>query len=168
MATFTITFSEAPPVAPYYEDYSVTVESICDGDAINRIIRFNDNVTGDLVVGYNYSSSIGSPATTFKIISYEDTMNYKEIATGIESPAPGFTPSELKDNTTGNFLTYPYITPVSNINNIVMLTHSVEIKCPTDPAYTSVRVRKLVFQVADAAGTYGPIKAASFINNPQS
>jgi len=162
MAIFQIEFEEFREPGPTYEDYSVGVNTICNDDAQQRNVMFNDIINGDFVVGYNYS---GNPATTLVIESYEDHMDFIEIATSIATPDPGFTPSELRDTSTGNALTYPYTKAITNLNQLDLILNSSELSCPPSSDYTTVRTRRLVYHILDDNGTAGPTRTASFTNN---
>lgn len=167
MATFTIEFARGTLPGPQYEDYSVSVAVACNTTAIQTNIKFNNN-TGDYVVGWNYTNtSFGLPAQNIRIESFTDEAMYKEISTGNEIPVPGYTGNTLKDISTGSNLTYPYITPITNLVNIQENLNNPELICPDDINYTAVRRRKIQYLIIDSGGNSGELRTATFQNTPQ-
>lgn len=167
MAVFSIEFARGQLAGPEYDDYSVGVASVCNDDAQPRRVRFDDNINRDFVVGWNYSSPSGSPATTIRIEEYTDEMIWREISTSTDTPVPGFVPSELRDNSTGNLLTYPYNMNISDLDDLSVSPNSLELICNKSDKYTTIRTRSITYYIFDANGNGGPMRKAVFINTQQ-
>lgn len=166
MAEFTIEFARGELPGPTYEDYSVGVTSICGDDARTHPIKFNDTVTGDYIVGYNWSNpSYGLPPGTIRIEGFTDVTEVEEIVTGTQIPV-SYPPNTLKDLSTGLDLTYPYITPISNLPNIVENFNQTEITCYESGSsdYRNTRIRTIEYVLADTGGNWGPLRSVEYRN----
>ena len=167
MAVFSIEFARGQLQGPDYDDYNVGVSTPCNDDAQPRRVRFDDNINGDFVVGWDYNSPSGSPATTIRIEEYTDEMIWREISNGIDTPVPGFVPSQLRDNSTGNLLTYPYNMNISDLNQLSVVPNSLELVCNESSKYTTIRNRTITYYIFDANGNGGPMRKAMFTNTQQ-
>lgn len=167
MANFTVEFARGQLPGPTYEDYNVGVTSICYDDARTHPIVFNNNVTGDYVVGWNWDNpSFGLPPGTIRIESFTDTMETVDVATGTVIPTTS-TPNTLRDTSTGLNLTYPYTTPISNLSNIVENFNSTELECYDfgSRKYMNTRTRVIQYVLFDTAGHPGSIQNATYKNS---
>ena len=166
MAIFTVEFARGSLPGPEYEDYFVGVTSICFDDARQHPIKFNDNITGDYVVGWNWSnpSTVINPGT-IRLESFTDTTEVIELSTGIV--VPNTVPSNtLKDISTGSNLTYPYVIPMSQLGNIQENFNSSEIYCEDGGSskYKTTRTRRLEYIIFDTDGVPGPLRVATYQN----
>jgi len=165
MATFNIEFERGESI-PIYEDYMVGVAAICGDDARTHPIKFNDNVTGDYVVGWNWDNpAYGLPPGSIRIESFTDITEVTEISTGTNIPV-SYTPNKLQDLSTGLELTYPYITPMSNLPNIVEIFNQPEIICYDSDSdkYLNVRSRTIEYILFDTGGHSGELHKAIYRN----
>lgn len=167
MADFEVIFEEQLEFPPEYEDYVVGVRTKCNSgtNASQRLIRFNDIVTGDFVVGFNYNSPGGFSAQNLVIESYTDKYFVIEIATGIETADPTHIPNRLQYS--GVNVTYPYTVGMSNLNNLGWFIRAAELQCGDTPGYTYKRERIITYHIVDSNGNIGPTRVAIFINTPQ-
>lgn len=166
MATFTVEFERGSLPGPSYEDYSVGVTSICGDDARTHPIKFNDNINGDYVVGWNWSNpSYGLPPGSIRIESFTDETFVEEVATGTMIPV-SYPSNTLKDLSTGLNLTYPYITPISNLPNIVENFNQAEITCYSSGSsdYINTRKRTIEYILFDTDNHAGDLHKATFVN----
>lgn len=163
MANFTVQFEESQNLAPTYEDYGVGVRTKCSTDAAQLRVRFNDIVTGDFVVGYNYSSPMASPATTLIITQYIDEMFWIDNVTGATTVPTFFDPSELSDNGT-TISTFPHYVSINTLGDLAIVPHSGELHCPPKGSY-AIRTRTISYMIRDANNLDGPLRKATFINN---
>lgn len=164
MATFQAEFEESLQ-GPTYEDYSVGVATPCNDDGQQRVIKFNDTVTGDFVVGFNYNSPGSFSAQNLVIESYTDESIIIEIATSIETVDSSHIPNLLQYS--GVTISYPYTVGMSNLNNLSWFIRSLELQCGDDPGYTYRRERIITYHIVDSNGNVGPTRVAIFINTPQ-
>lgn len=167
MGSFTVQFTEAIQAGPSYDDYQVNVSTPCNDDAQQRNVKFNDIITGDFVVGFNYNSSGGYSAQSIQILSYTDEMISTEISTSVETVPPGFVPSELKRISTNTALNYPYTMNINNLNDIGLITNSFELICQDSSKYVASRTRRIEYIILDTNGQAGPTKTATFTNSQQ-
>ncbi len=166
MATFTVEFERGTLPGPTYEDYSVGVTSICGDDARTHLIKFNDNINGDYVVGWNWDNpSYGLPPDTIRIESFSDTTEVLDTVSGNTIPV-SYPPNTLRDLSTGLDLTYPYVTPMSNLPNIVETFNQPEITCYADgsPKFQNTRIRVIEYILADTGGNWGSLQKAEYRN----
>lgn len=165
MAEFTVEYQAAVVPGPQYDDYFVGVQSICSDDARTHPIKFNDNVTGDYVVGWNWTNPNGLPVGTIQIESFTDGTEVIELSTG--NVVPSSVPSNtLKDTSTGLDLTYPYTINISQLPNITENLNSYELTCHSSGSdkYRNTRIRKLRYVLFDTAGNPGPTRIAIYQN----
>lgn len=167
MAEFTAEFERNINPGPEYDNYSIDQATQCNDDVQQRNVMFNDIINGDFVVGFNYNSSTGTPPQSLRILSYTDEMFWTETSSGIVTPVPGFVPSELKENSTGNVLTYPFTININNLNNIDIQSNSLELECNDSAKYVSRRNRVIEYIIFDQNGQAGPIRKATFTNIQQ-
>lgn len=166
MAEFTVEFTRGQLPGPTYEDHGVGVTSICFDDARIHPIVFNNNVTGDYVVGWNWNNpSFGLPPGSIRIESFTDNMQVVEISTGAIIPVTN-TPNTLKDNSTGLDLVYPYTTPISNLANIVENYNQNELECYNrgSKKYQNTRIRIIEYTLFDTGGNPGTVQKATYKN----
>lgn len=163
MAVYGINFAQK--VGPEYEDYSIGVSTFCGADALQRNVKFDDIVTGDFVVGYNWNNPSGLPATTIVFESFTDITTVTEISSGNDIPV-SVTPNALEDVTTGLDLVYPYTIDISDLANIQQHINNTELFCydSGNPAYENIRTRAITYYILDSAGVAGPVRVATFIN----
>lgn len=167
MAEFTVEFARGQLPGPTYEDYFVGGPlGICGDDARQHPIKFNDNITGDYVVGFNWDNPSGLPPGEIRIISFSDSTTTVELSTGTIVNTQLFPANTLKDNMTGLDLTYPYTTPMSNLPNIVENFAQSEITCYNDGSdkYRNTRTRVVEYILFDTAGNPGPVCKATYQN----
>ena len=168
MAVFSIEFARGQLAGPEYEDYNVTGPlGICFDDARQHPIKFNDNITGDYVVGWNWSNpSFGLPPGSIRIESFTDITETIELSTGLVVNTQTSPANTLRDNTAGVDLTYPYITPMSNLGNIVENFNQNEIMCFNSGSdkYRNTRTRIVEYILFDTAGNPGPLRTARYDN----
>jgi hypothetical protein len=150
-----------------YEGYSIGQSTTCGGDGSQRNVRFDDTL-GDFVVGRNFTNSAGFPAQTLTILNFTDESVFIENSTGNETPAPGASPSRLKNLTTNVVIsTFPTDVPIANLSQLGLEINSVELLCPSDMINnTARRTRKLTYQIKDSNGNIGPVKIAIYNNIP--
>ena len=165
MAEFTVEFAEGQLPRPTYEDYSVGVSSICFDDPIIHPITFNNNTTGDYVIGWNWNNPFGLPPGSIRIESFTDITEVIEVALNIPITV-SYTSNTLKDNSTGLNLTYPYTLPISNLSNIVENFNQNEIECYNDGSsrYLNTRTRTIEYTLFDTGGNAGTVQKASYRN----
>lgn len=165
MAQFTIEFDRSIDGGPQYDPYNINQSIQCNDDGQQRRVRFNDTINGDFVVGYNYFSPGGYTAQTIKILGYEDTMIWTEIATGAETVPTGFVPSRLRRNSTSAILTYPYTMNISDLADIGLEINSIELICNESDKYETSRSRAISYTITDANGQEGPVRKALYTNS---
>ena len=166
MAEFTVAFDTGELPGPDYESFMVGQNSICGDDARTHPIKFNDSITGDYVVGYNWENPVyGLPPGSIKIESFTDITEVVNIVAGTVIPNP-YASNTLRDNSTGLTLTYPYTTPTSNLHNIVENFSQLEIECYEDNSdkYMNTRTRSITYRLYDTAGHVGPLATATYRN----
>lgn len=151
-----------------YNSFSVGVATQCGNSASQHNVKFND-ITGDFVVGKDFSNTTGFPAQTLRIVGFTDESFFIENSTGTQTPAPGFTPRRLKNTVTNAVIsTFPTDVPIANINQLGVENIGTELICPSDMVNnTARRIRKLTYRIIDSNGGVGPIREARFDNTPQ-
>lgn len=167
MAEFSIIFDEMLNSPPRYEDYSVIGPlGSCGEDAQIHPITFNDISTGDYVVGYNWDSPIGLPPGNIRIESFTDTTETYDTVLNVIANVQTTPANTLKDTTTGLNLVYPYITPISNLPNIVEVFTQSEITCyeKGSAKFRNTRTRKIKYVIFDTDGNAGPVCDAIYQN----
>lgn len=168
MAVYRIEFERGQIPGPEYEDYNVVGPvGVCGDDARQHPIRFNDNVLGDYVVGWNWSNpSTGLPVGSIRFESFVDETVTVELSTGTVVNVQTTPANTLRDNTAGVNLTYPYITPISNLPNIEENYSQPELVCYSDGSdkYRNTRSRKIEYILFDTGGNAGPVRVAQYNN----
>lgn len=165
MAEFTVEYQAAQVPGPDYEDYSVSSESICFDDGRTHPIKFNDNITGDYVVGWNWNNPSGLPVGSIRIESFTDNTDSIELSTSTAVPNSAV-PNTLKDTSTGLDLTYPYVIDISELPNIVENINSSELICVNEGnnKYRNTRTRRIQYMLYDTAGNAGPMRIVTYQN----
>lgn len=167
MAIYTIRFDKEPddPRGPTYESYMVGVNSICFDDVRYHPVVFNNNITGDFVVGWNWVNANGNPPQTLRILSFTDKTETIEISTGLVIPN-NYPPNTLRDNSTGLDLTYPYEFDINSLGNIRENSNQLEISCEGSGSdkYKNTRQRIIEYIILDSGGIPGPTRTATFQN----
>ena len=157
---------DGEPVSPLsYNSYSVGLQTICNNSASQRSFKFND-LSGDFIVGKDFTNSAGFPAQTLRLINFTDESFFIENSTGNETPATGFVPRRLKNITTNAIIdTFPTDIAITDINQLGVEDIGTELICPQDMVNNSAkRVRKLTYRILDSNGNIGGIREAIFYN----
>lgn len=169
MAEFSIQFDELILDPPTYDESTQYQLVVCGADAMPRVLGWwpDTAFTTDYVLGYNLIVNY-PPIVTVRLHSYSDEMYWIEIGPNTETPVPGFTPSLLKDDATGNFLVYPYNKLLVDIAEISTSPNSTELMCNSDTAkYRTERRRTIEYSLIDNNGLEGPIRKANLITYDQ-
>jgi hypothetical protein len=159
----------AEPVSPLsYNSYNVGVATQCGNSASQHNVKFND-ITGDFVVGKDFTNGAGFPAQTLRIVGFTDESYFIQNSTGNQTPAPGFVPRRLKNTVTNAVIsTFPTDVPIANLNQLGVENIGTELICPSDMVNnTARRIRKLTYRIIDSNGNIGAIREARFDNTPQ-
>lgn len=168
MANINITVEELFVSPLNYNSYQVGQATLCDDNALQRNIKFND-LSGDFVIGKDFTNSAGFPAQTLRIVNFTDESFFIENLSGNQMPVPGYVPRRLKNIITNVVITtFPTDVSISNLNQLGVEITGDELTCPSDTFnYTARRIRKMTYRIIDSDGNLGPIKEARFDNTPQ-
>lgn len=150
-----------------YAEYSVGQATICNNTGSQRNVKFND-LTGDFIVGKDFTNSAGFPAQTLSILNFTDVSVVIQNSTGNQTPTPGFVPNQMKNLVTNTVInTFPYNIAISNLSQLGQQINTLELTCPADMVNnTARRTREITYRIIDSNGNLGPVKTTQFYNTP--